>query len=50
MSFTIEIIQKINNIGEFTFVCLLAAALELAFQEYQDHNMIFEWYHNFLKR
>lgn len=46
----VQLISHITDIGGFIFLAWLAAGLELAFQEYQDHDMIFEWYHDILEK
>lgn len=33
---------------EFIFYAFTAACLEMAFQEYQENNMIFDWYRKWL--
>jgi hypothetical protein len=35
---------------DFIFYSFLAACLEMAFQEYMDRNMIFEWYFTFISK
>jgi len=35
---------------EFIFYAFLAVCLEIAFQEYMDRNMIFEWYFRFISK